>query len=298
MPDRPWTNLIRPWSPLLLVPLTFVVAANQWATAKEWPEKGAYSFDRWAGPELGVQYAMPSAADGETPILIVVPGANRNAAEYRDQWQALCEANLFICLALEGSINCFPTEYDYNAGTVVSSDGVVQPEEEWLFTAIELIFDDFCERFGSNCQTYSIFGHSAGGGFVHRFALFKPNARFDAAVAANPAFFTMPNRDSMYPFGLRGASLSDGATSRWFRKRLFILLGDQDTGPRSRPLSGGPTANEQGPGVFTRGLRFFRSALIESEKIEVPLRWQLQVVHGVGHSNTEMAAHALGFLFP
>src|SRR6478672_10384519 len=47
--------------------------------------------------------------------------------------------------------------------------------------------------------------HSAGGGFVHLFMLMKPKAKVNRAVAANPAFFTMPDNDKVFPFGLKGA---------------------------------------------------------------------------------------------
>jgi len=80
-------------------------------------------------------------------------------------------------------------------------------------------------------------------------------------------------------------------------KPLTILLGDQDLGPRTKPLSNGPEARAQGPNVFTRGLRFHASGVSAAVAAEVPLGWRLEVVHDVGHSNTRMAPHAVRFLF-
>ena len=41
-------------------------------------------------------------------------------------------------------------------------------------------------------EKFYLFGHSAGGGFVHRYLLFKKEAPVLKAVAANPAFVTLP----------------------------------------------------------------------------------------------------------
>ena len=62
------------------------------------------------------------------------------------------------------------------------------------------------------------------------------------AVAANPAFFTMPDNEKVFPFGLKGAPLANDAVRNWFDKRLVILLGEQDREPRTQLLSNGPEA--------------------------------------------------------
>src|SRR3954454_2110358 len=73
---------------------------------------------------------------------------------------------------------------------------------DWLFSAIDPIFDDFKKQFGSTRETYELYGHSAGGGFVHFVLLMVPDAKIDHAVAANPPSYTMPDADVAYPFGL------------------------------------------------------------------------------------------------
>ena len=53
-----------------------------------------------------------------------------------------------------------------------------------LARAIEPLFDDVRKRFGTQVTRYSLYGHSAGAQFVHRYVLFMPEARLDKAVAA------------------------------------------------------------------------------------------------------------------
>lgn len=262
-----------------------------------WSEKGSYSFSGWAGPSINVFYSMPPAASPETPILLVVPGAKRNADVYRDAWHQLALANGFIVLTIEGKEADFPSEYEYNAGGVITSRGEPVPEKLWAYSAIEPLFDDFKTRFGSQREKYSLYGHSAGGQFVLTYLLFKPDARVERAVAANPAFCMMPNSDEASPFGLRGAPLPKGAVKRWLASPTVLLLGDGDLAPRTKPLSNGPIARAQGPHVFARGLAFYRAALIASENNGIALHWKLEIVQAVGHSNEHMASHAVKYLF-
>jgi len=205
-------------------------------------------------------------------------------------------ANSFIVLTIEGVRDHYPTEWEYNAGGVLAPDGQVQPVETRIFSAIEPMFDDFKTRFGSNRDTYGIYGHSAGGGFVHRFVLFHPDARFDIAVAANPAFFTIPTTSSSYPFGLSGAPLENDSVDRWLNSRLVVMLADRDTGPRKNELSNSDQAKLQGPSVYARGLGFFQAALVESHARDIDLKWKLDVVQDVGHSNTSIASYAIRYL--
>ncbi len=191
--------------------LLLLLCCGQACSEEPWSEKCRYTFAGWKGPPLGVHCSIPPRADADTSILIVIPGARRDADVYRDQWHALARAGSFIVLAIEGRLADFPSEDDYNAGGVLDAERHPRPEEEWLFSAIDPLFDDFVARFGSSQNMYALYGHSAGGGFVHRFALFKPRARCKRMVAANPAFTTMPDPNIDYPFGLRSAPLPDDA---------------------------------------------------------------------------------------
>jgi hypothetical protein len=263
----------------------------------DWPPTGKYSFAGWAGPALTVYYSVPPGSDSMTPIVVVVPGKKRNAEEYRDEWNSLATANRFITLVLEAKKKDFPSEYQYNLGGVTDANGGAQPREKWLFSAIDPLFDDFKEQFGSTRKTYSLYGHSAGGGFVHLFMLMIPDAKVDAAVAANAAFYTMPDAEVDFPFGLRGLSLPDNALERWYSKRLTIMLGDRDLNPRTEPLSSGVEAQRQGPHGFARGLGFYRQSLCSASSQNLPLAWRLEIVPDAAHDNKQMAPAAVKHLF-
>ena len=52
------------------------------------------------------------------------------------------------------------------------------PSEQWSWGAVERAFDAARLRFGAERVTYWLYGHSAGGQFVHRLALYRDDAEF------------------------------------------------------------------------------------------------------------------------
>ncbi|MDZ4656417.1 MAG: hypothetical protein SH868_02435 [Bythopirellula sp.] len=280
----------------LLLGIPWVLSLTPTYVLADWPPLGKYEFSAWSGPKLNVYFSVPPQANKHSAIVMIMPGAKRNAEEYRNEWDHLATANGFISLVVEASLEKFPSEYEYNLGGTINAAGKLQPEESWLLSALDLIFNDFTARYGSERKNYSLYGHSAGGGFAHLYPLFKPDSKAVRIVAANPAFLTMPNYEQDFPFALRNAPLPDSALKKWLSQRLVILLGDRDRDPRTHPLSNGPQAQIQGPHVFARSLGFYQAALCESFAQDLPLNWQIEIVAGVGHSNAQMASHAVKYL--
>lgn len=258
---------------------------------------GSFVFDAWPGPAMRIFHQIPAAADASSPILFVIAGARRNAKTYCSHWLELSRQHGFIVLCPQAKKQRFPSEYDYNAGGVLTADGKRRPEDKWLFSAIELIFDDFKQRFGSSQSRYSLYGHSAGGGFVHHYMLFKPEAPVDSVVAANPAFFTMPT-NVPYPFGFGNSGLNQEDLRRWLSTKMTLLLGELDTGPRTKPLSNSDAARQQGPSVYARGLKFFAVCLEAAAIAGTDLQWKLEIVADVGHKSEQMTPFAVKHLFP
>ena len=86
------------------------------------------------------------------------------------------------------------------------------------------------------------------------------DAPVEKAVAANPAFVTLPDYKIDYPFGVKNVLVSDSMIKKWFNSGLAIFLGAYDTGPRTKPLSNGPMARAQGPNCLSRGRLLYNEA--------------------------------------
>jgi len=117
------------------------------------------------------------------------------------------------------------------------------------------------------------------------------------AVAANPAFVTLPDNAVGYPFGLKNVPIDNRAIIQWLEKDMAIVLGADDTDPRTKPLSNGSRARTQGLNCLSRGKRLFRDAKKEAEKRKVNFGWSLNIVPRVGHNNRLIAPHARKLLF-
>tara|TARA_Y100001970_G_scaffold293510_1_gene440840 strand:+ start:4465 stop:5325 length:861 start_codon:yes stop_codon:yes gene_type:complete len=256
-----------------------------------------FVFKDWAGDPIDVIVYIPAGANKNTEILMVVPGASRDTQRFHASWLSFAKEDTFVVVTIGASKKYFPDEYSYNAGNVVDNQGNLNKKELWLFNVVEKIFNKVKNMHGFETKKFQLFGHSAGGGFVLRYMLLMPNAPAERAVAANPAFVTLPNQKEPYPFGLAGLPIERKAINSWLGKDLAIFLGEKDVGPRTLPLSNGPRARAQGPNCLSRGKKLYGEAQAEAEKRGVIFGWYLCIVPGVGHDNRLIAPHAREFLF-
>jgi poly(3-hydroxybutyrate) depolymerase len=280
---------------LIAAPLVFFAAQDQHAS-EQVPTAGRFVFAGWDGPDLPVWYQMPDAVTPETPVVFVMHGVKRDADRYRNEWAELARKHGFIVIVPEFSRADFPGARGYNTGYFTEKDGTARPRTQWSFAAIEPLFDDVRQRFGTTATRYSIYGHSAGAQFVHRFVQFMPEARIDQAIAANAGWYTMPDPATEFPYGLDGAPVDDAALTAALGKRLTVLLGTADTDPNAPNLRKTPEAEAQGPHRFARGQRFFEIGKQAAAAKASRFGWQVVTVPDVGHSNGKMAKAAAPLL--
>jgi hypothetical protein len=216
----------------------------------------------------------------------------RDADRYRNEWSALARNRGFILVVPEFDERNFPGARSYNLGNVFDEAGQPVPNERWSFSAIEPLFDAVREMTGTRVTGYGLYGHSAGAQFVHRYVLFMPAAHFDKAVAANAGWYTMPQQEVGYPYGLGGSGLSDEGLRAALQRPLTILLGTADVDERDPNLRRAPEALAQGVNRVQRGERFFGAATATARELKAPLAWRLGRVEGGDHSNSDMAGAA------
>ncbi len=244
------------------------------------------------GKSVKVFYHVPSGKISSMPVLFVMHGMDRNGDEYRDQWVEQADKYGFIVLVPTFSSEQFPDEF-YQRGNVTSEDGSYNPENERVYVLIEEVFNYFTAHSDSKARSFSIYGHSAGGQFVHRFLLFNPTPHLDRAVAANAGWYTSPSDTVSYPYGING---SGADVKAYYGKKMIILLGDADT-LRTSSLRQTPETDAQGLTRLARGNAFFSFCQKDAEAKGTPFNWKKEYVKGVGHSNTKMAPSAARLLY-
>ena len=252
-----------------------------------------FEFRDWAGPPLDVRLFVPEHATAATPIVIVMHGWSREAQRYFDDWRVQGAENDFIVVVPHFPVKDFPSSWNYNLGNVFERQSrKPRSPSEWTFTAIESIFDAVVAKVGGEQTEYTLFGHSAGAQFVHRFLYYMPDARVKRYLAANAGWYTMPDFDTGYPYGLRGAAISEEQLIAAFHKDMVLMLGREDLDHTDPNLRKTPEAKRQGKNRFARGLTMFEVAKTSAEKLGTELQWRLMIVDNAGHVNAQMAPAA------
>jgi len=266
------------------------------------PGKDHFTFKNWDGPAIPVWTYVPKSVSkeqdvGSLPILIVMHGTKRDGDRYRDEWAGIAEQNGFVIVAPTFSKAEFPKSSGYNLGGVFEKDGhTMRPESKWTFSAIEPLFDEVVGTLKSQQKQYTIYGHSAGSQFVHRFLFYKPNARVKRYIPANAGWYTLADEGHTYPYGLGGAGVSQENQKAALQKDVLVLLGDQDIDANHQHLRRTPEAMWQGKHRFARGLTFFKNADKQAKLYDIPFGWKVGIVKGATHSNAQMAVGTAEFV--
>jgi|AntAceMinimDraft_5_1070358.scaffolds.fasta_scaffold00730_14 poly(3-hydroxybutyrate) depolymerase len=246
---------------------------------------GQFEFSEWNGPPLNIFYAEANGLNVNAPIVIVMHGVDRNADDYRDNWIELARTFGFFVYAPEFDKARFPKSANYNLGGLTKSSGRA-------FDAMEPLFDAIKARRGATQTGYYLFGHSAGGQFVHRYVFFGKPKRMKLALAANSGWYTLPTRAAKWPYGLAGLKRSLYDVDALLKAPLTILLGDQDIDPYAENLRHTPEADAQGMNRYDRGIYFLKRSNTIAEQRQIRSAWSYHVVPGVAHDNAAMAVAA------
>jgi hypothetical protein len=143
-----------------------------------------------------------------------------------------------------------------------------------------------------------MFGHSGGGQFVHRFVLFKPNARFNKAIAANSGWYTVPDGVACYPYGILNCPLSSTPPNNYFSKQLYITVGSLDNNGSDSTLRHNTASDLQGLNRLDRANYFYSNSQSYAQKTNSDFNWKLSIVPDSGHDPIKMSSDAVKILFP
>jgi poly(3-hydroxybutyrate) depolymerase len=247
---------------------------------------------------LKVWYYSPSKITVSLPIVIMLHGAKRNPSAYLDDWMEA--AKLFNCIVVapEFSQEDYPKADNYNLGSVYDAKkDKFRPSNEWSFSVIEPLFDYVKQQTGNISKGYYLSGHSAGSQFVHRFLFFEPKNRVIRAMAANAGWYTLPDLELGFPFGLKNSPVTTQDLIKTFATPVIILLGEADLDRTSADFNTGGEYDKQGMSRFERGNFFYTLCQNKARSLHSPFNWTLATVPGVAHSNKELSKYAAAFFF-
>lgn len=251
---------------LLVAPLVSVLAAEGLP-----PGSGSFQFVDERGnadKPITVWTHAPQKLKSTSPVVFVMHGVRRNGQQYRDQWVDHADKHGFLLVVPEFAEPHYPSSA-YQRGNVVDDNGRPIDKSKWTFSAIEHLFDHVKKLSGNTSDRYCLYGHSAGGQFVHRMVLLLPEARWRRAIAANPGYYTMPDFEIGYPYGLRGTTATPETLGQVLARDFVLMLGDQDTKRDDPNLQKTPQADAQGLNRLERGKTFFNRAKQQADRKSV-----------------------------
>ena len=252
--------------------------------------------------DVEVFYHVPAAYTASSKVVFALHGGSRDAEGVRNNMiQKSIEYN-FVLIAPKFSSQNFSLGDGYNLGNVYEdgdnpSTSTLNDEEEWSFSIIEPLFDSVVSSLSLIEEKYNLFGFSAGAQFVHRFIQFKPNARFNKVVAGAAGWYTVPDNNIPFPYGLDNSILTNTNLSNLLSKDLYIQVGALDNDPNSVGLRHNEYADAQGLNRVTRAVHFFESGQNIAESNNYNLNWSLHIIQGAGHNLIPNADNACDLMF-
>jgi len=252
--------------------------------------------------DFEVFYHVPESYNSNSKILFTMHGGSRDPEGIRDNAIAKSNEYNFIVIAPKFSAENFPLGDGYNLGNVYEdgdnpSTTTLNNEEEWSFSVIEPLFDSVVSALSLTQEKYNLFGFSAGAQFVHRFILFKPNARFEKVVAGAAGWYTVPDTSIAFPYGLNNSILMNTNFNNLLSKDLYIQVGALDNNPNAVGLRRNEYADAQGLNRVTRAIHFFESGQNIAEANSYNFNWSIHIIQGAGHDSNPNINNACDLMF-
>jgi len=241
---------------------------------------------------LTLHAACPHGFTADTPVLLVHHGVGRNGADYRDYWMKLVDEAGVLAIAIEFSEAAFPTHRWYHFGNLHNADDTANPRAQWTYGIDARLFDALRAQGVTTCDRYGLFGHSAGGQFVHRMLSFGFRDRVAVAVSANAGTYAMPDLEIPWPFGLGETDVDPPALRSFLGFPITVLTGTHDIKTTGRFFPKGPRSMRQGPHRHARAHTYVRAGHEAAQALRARCAWTVIDVPDVGHDGERMSIAA------
>jgi len=244
-----------------------------------------------------VYYYVPTSGDiKDLPVLFVLSGAQRVGNGELNPWFRLAERYGFVVINPQFTKELYnQNEYQFGNVALATGSSELNKKKKWVYNIVEDLFDYYLKVTGSHAKGYYLFGHSAGGQFVHRMVMMMPKARYIKAVAANPSAWTMPLKDGLtddkgntygWPYSVKGTpSGKDKVLKKVLSRKLYVQIGTNDL--KTKSLDQSPGANAQGPRRYHRALKFYEVCTEVADRLGIECNFDLAVVEGTRHSTMQ-----------
>lgn len=237
---------------------------------------------------IPVWVVLPTKYSSVSKFVTVMCGINRDATNYATYWVPFATANNYIIAAPEFNSTDWSSD-GYILGNMFtgsSGSGSLNPKAKWTFNIVQQIHRELYSVCALQDSTYELWGHSAGGQFVHRLAFFLPDNLVCRYIAGNSGWYTCPDLSVVFPWGAQSSSLNytNSELTAFTNQKLVIMRGTGDT-IRDGALNTDPKSDAQGLNRYTRAGYFYNLG----KTVNPSLKWKLIEVPGVAHEDQKMS---------
>ena len=222
------------------------------------------------------------------PVVFLHHGVKRNGGDYRDYWLPHVDAGGVLAISIEFPERSFPEHLWYNFGNLRAKDGTPVPRVAWTFGVDSRLFAALRSQGITTTWQYGLFGHSAGGQYVHRMLSFGYRENVSVAVTANAGTYAMPDLTIDWPWGLGATDVTRADLPALLDFPLTIMAGTNDTKTTGRYFPHGPKSLKQGATRYARAHAYFAEGRAAADRLGVPFAWTLIDVQDVGHDGRGM----------
>ncbi len=240
---------------------------------------------------------VPSCGGLDLPILVAVHGISLRAKEQARAFSHLAEQKRFVIIAPLFSRKNFPAYQRLG----VSQQVIPRYPDE----ALNDLLEEIAEKKGFTTKKVYLFGYSAGGQFVHRYAMKYPEKVYSVATGA-AGWYTFPDQLTSFPRGLRsrvGFRKVELDPQRFLKVPMASFVGENDVFHDSSFKRSADLDEQQGLSRVERAERWIHAMRVAAETLGFNTQYESHILKSCGHSfmdcveNGGMALRAVDFLF-
>lgn len=249
------------------------------------PKRRRAAFRSLAGsPRREYFLHVASTADERSPVVVLVHGITRNAAEHASGFSAVAEqagAILIAPLFTKEAYGQYQQLADPQSG--IRAD-----------LALLDILEAVARETGASTDRIHLFGFSGGAQFAHRFMMLYPE-RISAVAVAAAGWYTLPDHELPYPLGIKSSPLPGrrAKPARFLAVARHVFVGDRDIS-RDRSLRTSRKLDRlQGDTRLARARTWFDAMEREAEREGSTACSSFTLLKGIGHSFADAAGRGL-----
>jgi pimeloyl-ACP methyl ester carboxylesterase len=228
---------------------------------------------------------VPQGRRLDSPLLVAVHGISRNARELVSDLADTAERRGVVILA--------PVFSDYRYGDYqrlgrrgrgARADRALQKLVGQASAELRLISSKFY-----------LYGHSGGAQFAHRYAMAYPHDVAALGLSA-AGWYTLPDADQPYPYGIRPTSDSYGLTldpREFLRVPACVFVGDDDISRDGAFNRSDKLDSMQGRNRIERAAYWVESMNRAARALGYNTAYSLHVLRGADHDFDELVAAGL-----